>query len=165
MRSLGTAIGAGALMVVLAACATSTPVGPSAGGPTLTTSASTAPSVPEDAQSDSPEPSDSPVPPDGREVPKDKVDATGVPEDVPTVVWTEGDGSTLGALGQEGGCSKASVEVAAQTAEVVEIVLVETTPVDQQVCTMDLRYPPLTAKLDAPLGDRRVVLTTRQDQK
>jgi hypothetical protein len=158
MRSLGTAVGAGALLVALVGCAssTSTPVG-AEGGPTLTTSASpTAPA------SEEPE-FDSPVPPDGTEVPRERVDASTVPEDVPKVVWTEGDGSTLGVIAQEAGCGKASVEVAAQGAEAVEVVLVETTSPAQEVCTMDIRYPPLTAELDAPLGDRRVVLTTRQD--
>ncbi|ONI87371.1 hypothetical protein ALI22I_21885 [Saccharothrix sp. ALI-22-I] len=159
MRSLGTAIGAAALLVVLAACATSTPVGPAAGGPTLTTSAQ-----PTTSPSEEPE-FESPVPPGAKEVPKDKVDATSVPEGTPTTAWTEGDGSTIGVIAQEGGCGKASVEIAEQNAQVVKVVLVETTPVDQQICTMDIRYPPLTAKLDAPLGDRQVVLSTRQDTK
>ncbi|WP_367130727.1 hypothetical protein [Saccharothrix sp. HUAS TT1] len=158
MRSLGTAVGAGVLLVVLAACATSTPVGPAAGGPTLTTAPTSSSSVEE------PE-FDSPVPPGGAEVPKDRVDASALPEGNPTTTWTEGDGSVLGVIAQEAGCGKASVEVAEQNAEVVELVLVETLPADQPVCTMDIRYPPLTAKLDAPLGDRQVVLTSRQDQK
>ncbi len=159
MRSLGTAIGAGVLLVVLAACATSTPVGPGAGGPTLTTSAlseATTPSEPE---------FESPVPPDGEEVPESRIDAAAIPEGQPTTTWTEGDGSVLGVIGQEAGCGKASVEIAEQNAQVVKVVLVETTPLDQPVCTMDIRYPPLTAKLDAPLGDRTVVLSTRQDQE
>lgn len=158
MRSLGTAVGAGVLLVVLAACATSTPVGSGNGGPTLTTSA--APTSP----SGEPE-FESPVPPGGVEVPADRVDASAVPEGNPTTTWTEGDGSVLGVIAQEAGCGKASVEVAEQNAEAVKLVLVETTPSDQPVCTMDIRFPPLTVKLDAPLGDRQVVLSTRQDQK
>lgn len=158
MRSLGTAVGAGALLVALVGCASSspTPVG-AEGGPTLTTSASPTKSAPEEPGFESP------VPPGGVEVPEERVDASAVPEDTPKVVWTEGDGSTLGVLAQEGGCGKASVEIAAQGPDTVEVVLVETTPADQQVCTMDIRYPPLTAKLEAPLGEREVVLTTRQD--
>ncbi|QFZ17536.1 hypothetical protein [Saccharothrix syringae] len=155
MRSLGTAVGAGALLVALVGCASSpatAPVGAPGPGPTLTTSA--APEEPE---------FDSPVPPGAREVPKERVDAGALAEDAPKTVWTEGDGSTVGVIAQEAGCGKASVEVAEQGAEVVHVVLVETTPADQQVCTMDIRFPPMTAKLDAPLGDRRVVLTSRQD--
>ncbi|NUT50572.1 MAG: hypothetical protein HOV94_25180 [Saccharothrix sp.] len=158
MRSLGTAVGAGVLLVVLAACATSTPVGPGATGPVLTTSAepSTTPSEPE---------FESPVPPGGTEVPAARLDAAAVPEGQPTTTWTEGDGTVLGVIAQEAGCGKASVEVAEQNAQAVTLVLVETTPLDQQVCTMDIRYPPLTVKLDAPLGERTVVLTTRHDQE
>ncbi|XVS66235.1 hypothetical protein ACQPYE_09295 [Actinosynnema sp. CA-299493] len=159
MRSLGTAIGAGVLLVVLAACATSTPVGPGAGGPTLTTSAQPTSSSVEEPEFDSP------VPPNGKEVPKDQLDAAAIPEGTPTTTWTEGDGSVLGVIAQEAGCGKATVEIAEQNAQVVKLVLVETTPLDQPVCTMDIRYPPLTAKLDAPLGGRTVVLSTRQDQK
>ncbi|GAB2969456.1 hypothetical protein GCM10027184_18140 [Saccharothrix stipae] len=147
------------LLVVLAACATSTPVGPGDGGPTLTTSASPTTSPGEEPEFDSP------VPAGGTEVPKDRIDASAVPDGNPTTTWTEGDGTVLGVIAQEAGCGKASVEVAEQNAQVVKVVLVETTPLDQPVCTMDIRYPPLTAKLDAPLGDRKVVLSTRQDQK
>lgn len=160
MRSLGTAIGAGVLLVLLTACATSTGnVEPAAGGPVLTTEQSAAPTT-------STEPEfESPVPPSGTEVAKGKVDASLLREGSPSTVWTEGDGSVLGVIAQEGGCGKASVEVTEQNAQVVKVVLVETTPLDQQFCTMDIRYPPLTAKLDAPLGDRQVQLTSRQDTK
>lgn len=158
MRSLGTVIGAGALLLLTACASTQPSVAPGNSGPTLTTEAGPAPS--------SEEPDfDSPVPPGAKEVPKAKVDATAVPEDRPRTVWTEGDGSTLGLVAQEAGCGKASVEIAEQGPQVVKVVMVETTPKDAQVCTMDIRYPPLTAKLDAPLGERAVVLTTRQDQK
>ncbi|WP_309113735.1 hypothetical protein [Saccharothrix sp.] len=158
MRSLGTVIGAGALLLLTACASTQPSVAPGNSGPTLTTAPSTAPSAEE------PE-FDSPVPPGAREVPKEKVDAAAVPEDRPRTVWTEGDGSTIGLVAQEAGCGKASVEVAEQGPQVVKVVMVETTPKESQICTMDIRYPPLTAKLDAPLGQRVVVLTTRQDQK
>ncbi|MBY8849899.1 hypothetical protein [Saccharothrix longispora] len=157
MRStgtLGTALGAGALLIALVGCSSSTPVGAQS-GPTLTT-------VPSSSAPASEEPEfDSPVPPEGEEVPAEKITAS-VPEGTPTTVWTEEDGTVLGAIGQEGGCTRASLEITEQTAQAVKVVLVETTPADQQVCTMDIRYPPLTAKLDAPLGDRRVELSTRQ---
>ncbi|MBB5960024.1 hypothetical protein FHS29_006646 [Saccharothrix tamanrassetensis] len=161
MRSLGTAIGAGALLLVLTGCASTQPSvdAGSSGGPTLTTAPSSTPASSEDPEFESP------VPPGAKEVPKSKLDASALPEGTPRTVWTEGDGSTLGLVGQEGGCGKASVEIAEQTAQAVKVVLVETTPKDAEVCTMDIRYPPLTAKLDAPLGERSVSLTMRQDQK
>ncbi|RKT53409.1 hypothetical protein [Saccharothrix australiensis] len=160
MRSLGTAIGAGALLlVVLTGCASTQPsLDAGSGGPTLTT----APSSP----SPTTEPEfESPVPPGAKEVPPDKLDASAVPEGTPRTVWSEGDGSTLGLIGQEGGCGKAGVEIAEQGPQTVKLVMVETTPADAEVCTMDIRYPPLTAQLDAPLGERSVVLSTRQDTR
>jgi hypothetical protein len=44
----------------------------------------------------------------------------------------------------------------------VVILMVETVPSTPQNCTMDLRYPKITAELDAPLGDRQVVLKSEQ---
>ncbi len=161
MRSLGTAIGAGALLLVLTGCASPKPPldAGSGGGPTLTTAPATT------TPSSGDEPVQNLLPPGGKEVPPAKVDASAVPEGNPRTVWTEGDGSTLGLIGQEGGCGKASVEIAEQSAQVVKVVVVETVPKEAQACTMDIRFPPLTAKLDAPLGERLVVLSTRQDQK
>lgn len=162
MRSLGTALGAGALLVALVGCSSQGGIGrPDAGGPVLTTesaASSTAPTSPESEF-------EAPVPPGGKQVPKDKLDASMLPEGAPGVVWTEGDGSVLGVIGLEGGCSKASVELAKQDAQQVHVELVETQPSGTQACTMDIRYPPLTTKLDAPLGDREVVLTLRQAVK
>ncbi|MBP2334515.1 hypothetical protein JOF41_000693 [Saccharothrix coeruleofusca] len=159
MRSLGTAVGAAALLVALVGCATSQPGGDAGAGPTLTTAPSSPSSAPPSEEFESP------VPPGGTAVPEARVDATALPEGSPRAVWTEADGSVLGVIGQEAGCGRAGVEVAEQSAQVVKVVLVETLPKDQQVCTMDIRYPPLTAKLDAPLGERSVVLSTRQEQR
>jgi hypothetical protein len=93
-----------------------------------------------------------------------QVDAAALAEDYPRSVWTEGDGTVIGAIGQEGGCSKVTLQVAEQSATSVHLDLVETLPAEQQMCTMDIRFPPLTAKLDAPLAQRTVVLTSRQSK-
>lgn len=81
------------------------------------------------------------------------------------MVWTEEDGRTIGVVAQEGGCGHASVEVSAQTDARIEVHMVETEPAKQQMCTMDLRYPKLTAELDAPLGDRTVALTAEKRKR
>ncbi|GAB3877169.1 hypothetical protein GCM10029964_025760 [Kibdelosporangium lantanae] len=60
------------------------------------------------------------------------------------------------------GCSKASVEIAQQTDQQVALNLVESSPATQQMCTMDIRYPSFTVTLNAPLGDRTVVLIYQQ---
>jgi hypothetical protein len=52
-----------------------------------------------------------------------------------------------------------------QTASTVKIELLETLPLTKEMCTMDIRFPPLTVQLSEPLGERTVVLTSRQEQK
>ncbi|WP_447006468.1 hypothetical protein ACRAKI_08315 [Saccharothrix isguenensis] len=160
MRSLGTALGAGALLVALVGCSSQGGIErPDAGGgPVLTTESPAPPTEPTSAEPEF----EAPVPPGGEQVPEAKLNASQLPEGMPSVVWTEGDGSVLGVIGVEGGCSKASVEVTEQGAESVHLELVETEPAGTQACTMDIRYPPLTTKLGEPLGDREVVLTHRQ---
>lgn len=100
----------------------------------------------------------------GTGVPQQQLDVTALAEGYPVLVWTEDDGKTVGVVAQEGGCGKASVEVPEQTDTQVVILMVETVPATSQMCTMDLRYPKLTAELDAPLGERTVVLKTEQRQ-
>ncbi|MEV4314641.1 hypothetical protein [Actinocrispum sp. NPDC049592] len=73
-------------------------------------------------------------------------------------MWTEGDGSRIGLVAQEGGCSKASVEIAEQNEQHVVLNMVETSPAKEQMCTMDIRYPSFTVTLNAPLADRPVAL-------
>ncbi|GAA3683435.1 hypothetical protein GCM10022267_82790 [Lentzea roselyniae] len=103
------------------------------------------------------------IPPDGK--PVTKLDTNALPSEYPRTVWTQGDGKTVGVIGQEGGCGKASASVLEQSASVVKIELVETLPLTKQACTMDIRFPPLTVQLAEPLGERTVALTSRQEQK
>ncbi|ASR35446.1 hypothetical protein BAY61_11040 [Prauserella marina] len=92
-------------------------------------------------------------------VPKAQLDGSGLPKGYPVDVTESADGRTLTVIGQEGGCSKASAEVAEQTAEHVALTMVETFPADKNMmCTMDMRYPPLTVELAEPLGDRHLAL-------
>lgn len=100
-------------------------------------------------------------PPNGTQVAPAKVDATKLPEGYPDVVWTEGDGTVIGAFGQAGGCIQATGAVTEQSATQVTFVVTETNS-GGDVCTMEILFPPLTAKLDAPLGDRTVVLERTQ---
>ena len=91
-----------------------------------------------------------------------KVDAAKLPEGYPRKVWTEGDGSRVGVTAQEGGCGKASVEIARQDPDKVVLTMIETTPATEQMCTMDMRYPVFTVTLNAPVADRTVVLDYQQ---
>ncbi|MFC7344034.1 hypothetical protein [Saccharopolyspora griseoalba] len=94
-------------------------------------------------------------------VQQDAVDFTALPKSYPKKVWTQDDGRAVGAVGQEGGCSKVHAELAEQTEHHVKIVFVEETPEPPGICTMDLRYPPLALRLSEPLDDRQIVLEHR----
>ena len=125
-------------------------------GPSSTTSESTSESTTPDRQ-----PARTP-PAGGTPVGQPQLDTAALPEGYPVLVWTEDGGSTVGVVAQEGGCGRASVEVPEQTDTQVVVLMVETLPAEQQMCTMDLRYPKITTELTAPLGERKVVLKTEQ---
>ncbi|ATE53133.1 hypothetical protein CNX65_07395 [Actinosynnema pretiosum] len=94
-----------------------------------------------------------------------KVDAAALPETYDKQVQVGPDGRALLVNGLAGGCKNASAEVAAQSAEQVLVTLVTTyyPPRGGGACTDDLRPVPLTVTLDAPLGERRVVLESREE--
>ncbi len=127
---------------------------PGAGAPTSSTST---------AESTTPDRQPARTPPSGgTKVPTAQIDNSSLPKGYPQLVWTEDDGMSIGVVAQEGGCGKASVEIPEQTDKQVVVLMVETVPAKPQACTMDLRYPKVTSELDAPLGDRTVVLKTEQ---
>lgn len=138
-------MGAGALLLALAACAQQ---------PTNDVGFGGQPPAPPGPVQPKPENERTPVA-------ESSLDATALPKGYPAKVWTQEDGTALVATGQEGGCSKVHAELAEQTAEQVKLVLVEETPEPPGICTMDLRYPPVAVRLDAPLDARKVVLEQR----
>lgn len=156
MRHIGTVVGTGVLLLVVSACGSAQHAGTGAGGgPTLPTATSPSEVPPGVAPGE--------IPPDGK--PVTKLDTNALSSEYPRTVWTQGDGKTVGVIGQEGGCGKASASVLEQSASVVKIELVETLPLTKEMCTMDIRFPPLTVQLSEPLGERTVALTSRQEQK
>jgi hypothetical protein len=153
MKRLGTVVGASVLLLLASACANPQE--------NQNSSSDTPPSATSESATPDRQPARTP-PQGGAEVAKDQIDTTALPQGYPTLVWTQEDGRTVGVVAQEGGCGKASVEVPEQSDEQVVILMVETVPATPQNCTMDLRYPKLTAELDAPLGDRSIVLKSEQ---
>ena len=95
-------------------------------------------------------------------MPTNQVDYSRLPKGFPPLVWVAGDGKTIGAVAQEGGCGRASAEVSDEGADKVIVTLVETQPAKPRPCTMDLRYPKVTTQLELPLGNRTVVLQHAQ---
>jgi hypothetical protein len=158
MRRLGTVVGAGVLLLLTAACANSQENQDSAGD-----SRPTETSAPTSTEPDR-QPARTP-PSGGERVATQRIDATALPKGYPVLVWTEDDGRTIGVVAQEGGCGKASVEVPEQDATKVVVNMVETVPSEPQPCTMDLRYPKVTAELDQPLDQRTVVLRNEQRKR
>jgi hypothetical protein len=143
--------GAGVLLALSAACGATNQTGSAPLPSELpTTESSAEPHLPGESQL----PGESPA---GAKL-VSKVDTSQLPEGYPKKVWTEGDGSRVGLVAQEGGCSKASVEIAEQTEQRVVLNVVESSPAQQQMCTMDIRYPSFTVTLNAPLADRPVTL-------
>ncbi|WP_156758252.1 hypothetical protein [Actinokineospora pegani] len=158
LNSLNTLVGAGVLFAALSACggAQDTQDGYAAAPPPATAT---------QEPGDQPDRQPARTPPEGgAEVPEAQIDPAGLAEGYPVMVWTVDDGTTLGVVAQEGGCGKASAEVTEQSDSQVAVKLVETTPADKQMCTMDLRYPKLTLELDQPLGAREVALTSEKRQ-
>lgn len=99
-----------------------------------------------------------PVPPQGGEAVDDaKVDFSALPEGHPQLVWTEKDGTMVGAYGVGGGCTKVTAKIADESADQVVLTVTEEVT-SNEACTMEIKYEPVTAELAEPLEDRSVVV-------
>ncbi|OXM61325.1 hypothetical protein CF166_34130 [Amycolatopsis sp. KNN50.9b] len=100
-------------------------------------------------------------PADTAQVPATRVDSSALPSDFPREVYVSADGRQLFVRAEEGGCGRAAAEVTAQDARQVVVTLVENkSNLAGQMCTMDMRYPVVSATLSEPLNERTVVLTS-----
>jgi hypothetical protein len=148
------AVGAGVLLVLGSACGSSQGTNAQ---PAPQTPATQAPAT--QAPAGTPDRQPARTPPDGaKQLPAKQVDYSKLPKGFPRMVWVDGDGKTIGAVAQEGGCGRASAEVSDEGADKVILTLVETQPAKPRPCTMDLRYPKVTTQLELPLGNRTVVV-------
>ncbi len=154
MRRVGAVLGGAVLLTALVGCADRQDGLGFGGVPD--------PAPPPDSSEAAPQPiPGNPTPPaDGIALPAVQVDAAGLPDGHPRLVWTREDGRTVGVYGQEGGCSRVRADLLEQTDSVIRIGLVETIPTTGP-CTMDLRFPPLSVQLDEPLEQRTVLLERR----
>jgi hypothetical protein len=104
------------------------------------------------------------VPPNVTPVPKEKVDTTSLSDTYRDEVYVFGDGRDIEVFGVGGGCKEARAEVSGQSADLVQITLVTITKQPPgTVCTQEIRQVPLTVRLAAPLGNRRLVLESREE--
>ena len=111
-----------------------------------------------------PQSSATPLPGSPTEVPPARIDGTVLPETYKSQVQVGSDGRTLMVIGQAGGCKTASAEVTAESPDQVLITLVTTYYAPNGgVCTQEIRDVPLNVTLAAPLGERKIILESRQD--
>ena len=99
------------------------------------------------------------VPEGSTAVPAQQIDSSALPADYPREVTTSNGGTVLSIRAREGGCGRVSAAPVEQTARRVVVNLKETKAQTNQMCTMDIRTPVISATLDAPLAARTLVLT------
>ncbi len=97
--------------------------------------------------------------PGGTPVPPGQVNTDGVTTGMQPVVWEQDGGLTLAAVAEEGGCVTVSGRVPKQTATEVDFQVVSVA-VKHGVCPHFVRNVRVTVHLDAPLGDRTIMLST-----
>lgn len=165
MRRFAVALAA----LALAGCTSGTPTGvPGSSTTQPTTMGSSAPSTtlssPSEPVQPPPQSSAEPLPGGPTAVAAERIDGSTLSDLYKKDVQASADGRALRVIGLAGGCKRASAEVAAQAADQVRITLVTTYyPPNGGVCTQELYDVPLNVTLDAPLGDRRIVLESRED--
>ncbi|RDI17411.1 hypothetical protein [Lentzea flaviverrucosa] len=171
------AVAAVALAVVLAGCSSGTQSSaPGSGSSGATPTGTTAPGSSGTPGSSGANPSapvqppvsiseEKPViPPDVTPVAKDKVDTTSLSDTYRDEAYVFGDGRDVEVFGVGGGCKEARAEITGQSADVVQITLVTITKQPAgTICSQEIRQVPLTVRLDAPLGNRRLVLEAREE--
>ncbi|USX48136.1 hypothetical protein [Lentzea sp. HUAS12] len=172
------AVAAVALAVVLAGCSSGTqsgaPGSSSQGGSSTATTAPGSSGTPGSSSGANPTaPAQPPVsiseekpviPPNVTPVAKEKVDTTSLSDTYRDEAYVFGDGRDVEVFGVGGGCKEARAEITGQSADVVQITLVTITKQPPgTMCTQEVRQVPLTVRLDAPLGDRRLVLESREE--
>ncbi|MBV8932855.1 MAG: hypothetical protein JOZ47_16570 [Kutzneria sp.] len=149
------AAGIGVLVLMITACA-SRDKGTGADG------SSNAPAPPSPVPSSAPPTTGLPPGATGPAVPSRQVDFSRLPADYPHSLWTTDDGRTVVVSGEQSGCSRLTGEPSAQSSTEVDITLVSVTTT-QLNCPLHVRFVPVPVRLDAPLGARKIVLTTRVD--
>jgi hypothetical protein len=167
MRCIAKFVGAGLVLIAATACAgqEAASTQPAGGKPPVSASA---PPLSDVATPTPPGAGPQPANPPGRpkqvvpegsvSVPASQIDATALPADYPREVSTSNGGTVLSIKAEEGGCGHTSAAPVEQSAQRVVINLTETQAHTDQMCTMEIRTPVVSATLDAPLGDRTVVL-------
>lgn len=167
MRCIAKLVGTGLVLIAATACAGQGASPEPAGGKASVSSSAPPPSdvaTPTPPSSAGPQPANPPgrpkqvVPEGSVSVRASQIDATALPAGYPREVSTSNGGTVLSIKAEEGGCGHTSAAPVEQTAQRVVINLTETQAHTDQMCTMEIRTLVVSATLNAPLGDRTVVL-------
>lgn len=155
-------VGGCLVLATVAACGSRAAAGGS-GGPVLTESPRPHPSVLTQPAVPAPDTTVVTVPTGpGSEVPTSKLRAIG-PTAPPRGVQVSQDGRSITFGAAQAGCQHVSAALLSQTATAVTIQIRRvTTNSGGQVCPMIVREVPLSVRLSAPLGDRKVVFEGAQ---
>ncbi|WP_433270336.1 hypothetical protein ACQPZF_09470 [Actinosynnema sp. CS-041913] len=141
----------------------STPTTPS---PSTSATAPTSPTTtlsPTGRPTEPPPQSSAPPLPGPTAVPSAQIDGSTLSDIYKREAWLASDGRTVQVFSLAGGCKRASAEITAQSADQVQIALVTTYyPPTGGACTEELYLVPVNVVLDAPLGQRRIVLEARE---
>lgn len=98
------------------------------------------------------------VPDSDRALTPSQVDTKALPEGYPRQLTSENGGSVLALHAEEGGCLKIGATLGEQTENQVVVLVIQTQGPKDQMCPMHIREVVVPLKLDAPLGQRTVVL-------
>ena len=98
------------------------------------------------------------LPPGSEPVAGSKVNASALPAGYPRLVWTQGDGSTIGFFAEQGACTTVSASVVSQTDSAVTVRLLIIQQATTKPCPQYLINKEMTVKLDRPLGSRTVIM-------
>ncbi len=148
-------LGTGALLVLAAGCAGHVGAGGAATDQPAATVTGSTRAAPGPGAPDLPSVH---LPAGSEPVAGSRVDASSLPAGYPRLVWTIGNGSTLGFFAEQGSCQTVSAQVTAQTSTQVTIRLLQIQPASTKPCAENLGNKQLTVGLNQPLGSRNVIM-------
>lgn len=90
-------------------------------------------------------------------MPDSQLNVTGAPRSAPSAVWTTDGGRTLNIVAQRPACTRLWANVLEQNPSMVRVAMVTYALRTLQACPLHIDQFTVTTKLDAPLGNRRIV--------
>ncbi|MEC3974778.1 hypothetical protein [Amycolatopsis sp. H20-H5] len=158
MRRAAKAFGAGLILVTATACGQGWTAPGTAAPPVepVTSLPSSAPAPPA-TQPPVSQPTQG-VPGSDRLLPPSQIDVSALPQGYPHELSSANGGAVLDLHAEEGGCLKVSAAAGEQNEKQVVVLVTQTNGPKGQMCAMHIREVVVPVTLNAPLGQRTVVL-------